>query len=90
MNCKQHDLAIVVRADAVPEVIGQIVQVLWPSMILCPYGPVWVVRFHRPKVFPCIFTNAGIISTDADCPDAWLRPVSGLPVRDDVPDEVAA
>ncbi|WP_454737614.1 hypothetical protein [Cupriavidus necator] len=90
MNCKQNDLAIVIRADAVPELIGQIVQVLHRSMIICPYGPVWVVRFQTPRVFPCIFTNAGIFSTDADCPDAWLKPISGLPVHDDVPDEVAA
>ncbi|MGH8789760.1 MAG: hypothetical protein ACREYA_32400 [Cupriavidus necator] len=90
MNCKQHDLAIVIRADAVPELIGQIVEVLHPSMMFCPYGPVWVVRFQKPEAFPCVFTGAGIISTDADCPDAWLKPITGLPVHDDVPDEVAA
>lgn len=90
MNCKPKDLAIVIRADAVPELIGQVVEVIRASVIGCPYGPVWVVRFQTPKFFPCMFTGACIITTDADCPDAWLKPISGLPIDDDVPDEVTA
>ncbi|SPK73695.1 conserved protein of unknown function [Cupriavidus taiwanensis] len=90
MNCKPNDLAIVTRADAVPELIGQIVKVLQASLNFCPYGPVWVVRFQAPKQFPCYFPGACLITTDADCPDAWLRPITGLPVHDDVPEEVTA
>ncbi|QUN28728.1 hypothetical protein KB879_01775 [Cupriavidus sp. KK10] len=90
MNCKPNDLAIVIRADAVPELIGQIVEVMHPSLPDSPYGFVWMVRFQTPKLFPGLFRGSVIVDTDANCPDAWLRPITGLPIHDDVPDEVTA
>ncbi|MBB2915885.1 hypothetical protein [Cupriavidus alkaliphilus] len=90
MNCKPNDLAIVIRADAVPELIGQIVKVLHPTWPDSPHGFVWMVRFQAPQVFPGWFSGTAIVDTDAHCPDAWLKPITGLPVHDDVPDEVTA
>nr|WP_116369402.1 hypothetical protein [Cupriavidus taiwanensis] len=61
MNCKPHDLAIVIRADAVPELIGQIVEVMHESLIDTPYGLIWLVRFQTPKVFPGLWPGSAIV-----------------------------
>ncbi|MNT97844.1 hypothetical protein D3C72_2402610 [compost metagenome] len=90
MNCKPGELAILVRADAAPYLIGRVVSVIEAAPDMPPYGPAWVVRFQSPTLVPRKKTYNSVMDTDADCPDAWLKPVSGIPTHDEQLDEVPA
>lgn len=87
MNCKLGDLAIVIRAPKAPENVGRIVKVA------AEFGEhkgyfCWTVTSDSPMT---VFVNrVPTLKTEGAIPDAWLRPVSGLPVTDDVEDEVTA
>ncbi|MBR8228071.1 hypothetical protein KDX05_07065 [Burkholderia vietnamiensis] len=91
MNCKPGDLAIIVQAF-LPENIGKIVEVLAPLGDDCGCGFRWLVKTLSPARtisvidFKTVFED----SEPAGIPDAWLRPVTGLPITDDVEDEVMA
>lgn len=90
MNCKPGDLAIVVRVDG-PEdrdVIGLIVEVLRP----CPPNeweevsePEWECRSRSPVRAQC--DGKRVFSSEFDVRDSWLRPLSGVPITDDIKDE---
>lgn len=80
MNVKQGDIAIVIQSYA-GKYVGIIVAVesYYGSQA---YGPTWLVTTDRTvrlsngqKAKP---------GTPFPCPDAWLRPVSGLPGEYDV------
>ena len=78
MNCKPGDIAIAINALN-PENVGLIVEVVsrYPSAAIeAWFGHCWIVRSARPV--PC--GTARISRTDGMSPDAWLRPVSGLPL----------
>ncbi|MBU9604438.1 hypothetical protein [Burkholderia multivorans] len=87
MNCKIGDLAIVIRAPGAPENIGRIVKVVGILGEVRGYF-CWDVACDSPVA---VFSS-GVKSmkTHGGIPDAWLRPVSGLPITDDVEDEVKA
>lgn len=87
MNCKPGDLAIVIRAPGAPENIGRVVKVIDALGEVRGYF-CWNVASDSPVA---VFNN-GVKSMKAQggIPDAWLRPVSGLPITDDVEDEVPA
>ena len=75
MNCKPGDLAIVISAKPFYiETLGRIVVVIEPSI----YSGEWVIEFvgNRPK---CIMPDSYV-----SCGDNSLRPVSGLPMQDEV------
>ena len=88
MNVEKHDLAIIVR-DPCPENIGRIVEVMGPGKVLLD-APAW---FCVAQGAPLTVINADSPSeTYLDCCgdvyDADLKPVSGLPITDDIKDEV--
>lgn len=88
MNCNPPCMAIVTYADYKPA-IGLVVEVLPESRIDLDGTHEWVVV--PPRAMGC-WDSAGneVVMEHIYCPDAWLRPVSGLPVTDDVSDEVPA
>jgi hypothetical protein len=82
MNCKPGDLAYTVGSP-LHEQNGMVVQVEYVS----PRGaPWWVVSFRGAVV-----TREGrTVHGRAQVRDENLRPISGVPVADDVTDEVTA
>lgn len=78
MNVKPGDLAIVVRTisgkhiGAIVTVEKSIPEFTFPDGV--NYGPLWEVRWSRKFEF-----FGGGFGHLAWVPDAWLRPVSGLP-----------
>ncbi|SAK65616.1 hypothetical protein AWB80_03088 [Caballeronia pedi] len=83
MNCKPGDLAMIVKAPTAPGHIGKIVEVLGDLEADPTYGPCWVCRTREP-----VSTIRSGFITDPHIPDDWLRPVSGLPLDNDLPAEV--
>ncbi|CAM8831148.1 hypothetical protein [Burkholderia pseudomallei] len=83
MNCKPGDLAIVTCGW--DEDLGVIVEVIR----LCPpcewenvAEPEWECKTRRP-----VRVKLGdklALSCEFDVKDSWLRPISGVPVTDDV------
>ncbi|WP_175740000.1 hypothetical protein [Burkholderia ambifaria] len=91
MNVQKGDLAIIVQA-LLPENIGKIVEVLDPLGDDCGMGFRWLVKTLLPgrTVSVIDFQTVFEDSSPAGIPDAWLKPVSGLPITDDIKDEVTA
>ncbi|WP_233343663.1 hypothetical protein [Burkholderia cepacia] len=88
MNCKPGDMAIVMRADAAPEAVGRLVKVL--SRCGDVNGrPSWTVRFQSVVVARNRFDGSLMMGSEAPCPDAWLMPVGGAPVTNDIAHEVS-
>jgi hypothetical protein len=97
MNCKIGNMAILIKGKGIS---GRIVEVI----DVCPrnshfrlpdggwHEPVdyeWIVRFQNPVEAPM---DHGRTRTTvyAPVPDRVLRPITGLPITDDVIDEVTA
>jgi hypothetical protein len=87
MNVKQGDLAICIKCRCI-ENVGSIVLVAEavPSKPLDD-GPMWLVE--TPRATYGIDLSTGIsypvpAGAKVRMPDAWLRPVSGLPDTDEV------
>ncbi|MBB6320564.1 hypothetical protein [Paraburkholderia tropica] len=95
MNCKPGDLAIVTYTRN-GELVGCVVEVLRGWGEFGELGYLWTIRMPRAlQLYVPTGADAkcGIpsrVSTDSQFPDAWLRPVSGLPVHDEQLDEVTA
>ncbi|MDE4918576.1 hypothetical protein ACUXAV_000675 [Cupriavidus metallidurans] len=94
MNCKPGDLAYIVSAspDTKGWNDGRVVEVLHVYIDHhVHFGRVWQVRSQTPLSIFDGFTGAPIgTMTEFQCPDDWLRPISGVPVHDDLHDEVPA
>ncbi|MBB0026806.1 hypothetical protein [Ralstonia pickettii] len=92
MNCKAGDLAIVVvPANWQTKTLdGRIVEVI---RFVPPRGPephwdqrpTWWCKFQRPW-----WQNGQGLVHECALLDSWLRPISGVPVHDEQPDEVTA
>lgn len=86
MNVKQGDLAIVIKSLN-GKAVGSIVRVA-SFFNHCPQnGPEWNVEVARKSTVKCRGTGRLIVlqpGGTAQCPDAWLRPISGLPDADEV------
>jgi hypothetical protein len=80
MNCKPGDLAYIVRS-ARPETVGVVVEVLEP--ITHRGTPMWRVRAVRP-----VKKMNGDFGYEGDIEDDRLRPISGVPVNDEVTDDI--
>lgn len=89
MNCKPGDLAFVVHQSKGAPNAGRVVEVV------AAHGYVrerfcWLVKSSsplngfRPGAAKCALVTKGII------PDAWLRPISGVPVGEVLREEVPA
>lgn len=90
MNCKPGDLAYIVRDDDTPSDIGKVVEILRicpPNEWLYPGAPEWECRSRTPLTG---FNARGRVSMDheLDIPDAWLRPIGGVPLNDETPIEI--
>lgn len=88
MNCKKGDLAIIVQSE-IPENIGRIVHIDGPYNPAADGAFRWLVRSagapfvgRDPGTDKLIQTNIGTIE------DYMLRPVSGLPVTDEVTHDI--
>jgi hypothetical protein len=96
MNCKQGEIAIVVRSKFVPDLLGRIVEVLHaaPSTgsFRLPNGQLhhpltdsrfcWVCKFQSPVFAP---SDTGPIKTHyAPVPDECLRPIRDQPGEDEM------
>ncbi|MBR8435225.1 hypothetical protein KDW37_31190 [Burkholderia cenocepacia] len=80
MNVKLGDLAVV-RGNPIESINGQIVEVVGPGSGHSNWGPGWLVK------------NAAILSAlgrPVFMPDSMLRRIGGVPVSDDISDEVTA
>ena len=86
MNCKPGDLAILISSD-IPENIGVVFEIVSLDLECSAYcgEPVWNVT--GPRETRCI---GGPASRDGFARDSNLRPISGIPMTDDVTDEVVA
>ncbi|WP_217589774.1 hypothetical protein [Burkholderia sp. GbtcB21] len=94
MNCKPGDLAIVI-ASGFPSNIGRIVEVLRPCPsceLIDPLVPEWECRMLSPMEGALWFEADGIdpIQDEIDIEDRQLRPVSGLPITEDIDTEILA
>lgn len=96
MNCKPGDLAIVINAFFCHENIGRIVEVVRravPGVDTTPDSThdSWMVRSDRPLARSAGKGSFRIApANEAPCADCNLRPVSGLPVDEEVKDELHA
>lgn len=104
MNCKPGQMAIIVGSLHTPENIGRIVDVVsvaydyeaFPmiggkTVLFAADGSevVWRVRSDMPLKWRA--GNGEVLEAcEIATGDRFLRPVSGLPVEDDVRDEVTA
>lgn len=91
MNCKPGDLAISICAS-LEENIGKIVTVGARALDHPTYGPMWSIDAYS-ILSGTRFMGGEITSVRGAlllCPDAWLRPITGLPITDDVTEEITA
>ncbi|WP_257803331.1 hypothetical protein [Burkholderia glumae] len=86
MNCKLGDLAVITQGLA----RDRIVEVVAPYGDYLNFGFCWFVRAPSPIPAMDVRTGLHVYVTSGWCLDAWLRPISGIPVTDDVEDEVTA
>lgn len=92
MNCKPGDLAIIIRA-ILSENIGRIVLVLRSSDIHPKLGFRWHIKPQSPMrtvVARDLMTTQPPSLDLVAMPDAWLKPVSGLPLDDEVTNQAEA
>ncbi|HDR8989766.1 TPA: hypothetical protein QDA93_002371 [Burkholderia vietnamiensis] len=93
MNVKVGDLAYVVHGKE----MGSVVEVIREWGLWGDFGFIWTVEFKH-DVRTCQswdgtesnLRETGLVKRVLQCPDSWLRPISGVPVTDDVEDEVTA
>lgn len=90
MNCKPGDLAYIVR-DPYPENVGRVVRVIGPAE-RPEDGPEWDCESCGAPLRVLDPARPWVLAVDVrfDCYDADLRPISGVPVHDEVCDEVMA
>lgn len=88
MNCKPGDLAYIVRSP-VPEALGAIVEVVERGRDIDGL-PAWHVRVSNRYVITDRRTGRQAYRNMVNTPDAWLRPITGVPLGVDVGDEVPA
>lgn len=88
MNCKPGDLAYMTASDF-PENVGRVVEVTNDGYA-CDGGWVWNVVSVVPLKGWIPGTERVSVSCTLEAFDDELRPISGVPVTDDVSDEVPA
>ncbi|KVE11182.1 hypothetical protein WI92_00655 [Burkholderia vietnamiensis] len=88
MNCKPGDLAYLTASDF-PENVGRVVEVTNDGYAGVG-GWVWAVVSTVPLKGWILDTWQVSVSRNLAVPDHDLRPINGVPVTDDVEDEVTA
>lgn len=97
MNCKPGDLAIIVRVGKLPENIGKIVEIIRPAVSGedfriegNPRCMAWMVRGYSPLARRTYEGKPLSAAFEIAAYDDSLLPITGLPITDDVTDEVTA
>ncbi|MDR6421312.1 hypothetical protein J2801_003600 [Paraburkholderia phenoliruptrix] len=85
MNCKPGDLAYL-SSDCVDE--GVIVEVLRAGLIVGVDSPTWHCKSRTPIY--CTMQRSGkeVWTTEICVEDRYLRPISGIPINDEVTDDI--
>ncbi|SEU36292.1 hypothetical protein SAMN03159335_05415 [Burkholderia cepacia] len=86
MNCKVGDMAVITRGGA----RDRIVEVKAPYGDYLHLGFCWYVEAPTPIPATDVVTFEPCEVKTGWIPDAWLRPINGVPMTDDVTDEVSA
>jgi hypothetical protein len=96
MNCKPGILAYIAHST-LPQNIGKVVEVIAADLSRLPgesiEAPRWVIKHRSPMHVVIRGTREIVIrapGTLMSAPDAWLRPISGVPVNDEVTEEITA
>ncbi|SKC78449.1 hypothetical protein SAMN05445504_2395 [Burkholderia sp. CF099] len=94
MNCKPGDLAFVVR-DEHSVNIGRVVRVVGPARYIgasSVFGPAWYCVTEGEPLLVMQFDDPSTTFwlDEADIFDQCLRPISGVPVNDEISHEVTA
>lgn len=87
MNCKAGDLAFIIASDF-PEEIGMVVEVLPDSIVDEELGFCWHIRAKRPVACWDLDAQKDVFNSEFCVPDSDLRPVTGLPVGDEVTEDL--
>lgn len=101
MNCQQGDIAKIIRSEAGNE--GRQVVVLHrigaaeANAILGPgfagygsLGPLWLIQPLQPlRQQNAQWQMVRLSMEKQPFPDAWLRPIRGEPIADDIPADIA-
>lgn len=100
MNCKPGDLAIIVKSNKIPSVVGRIVKVVAPvtrgRFEHAEVGWInldhdcWEIRFIGAIGVLPLLGGGSRDSWIAFAPDFALKPIGGMPVHEEQPDEVTA
>lgn len=86
MNCKPGDLAYQIYKGPA---CGRVYEVLSVNCDHPRFGRVWNVRATEP--LETFDSESGLSlgpKAHFECPDSWLRPISGVPVEDEVTDDI--
>lgn len=83
MNCNPGDLAYIVGGMRNPSPnIGCVVEVIRLEAIDAAIGPVWNCKSRQPLETVHGFRDKFHVR------DAWLRPIGGVPVEDEVTEDI--
>lgn len=95
MNCKIGDLAVVIGKGPIAGRIVEVFKACPQNVVFClpdgyPHEPVdyeWIVRLQNPAE---VNTTGGMTRRTvwAPAPDRKLRPVSGIPMEDEVTEDL--
>lgn len=87
LRCKHGDLAIIIdAASEFKDCVGRVVRILGMG----PDPATWIVAFAGTLPVSIAAYRVGRLTGDAYAPDRFLWPIRGVPVHDDVRDEVPA
>lgn len=84
MNCKAGDLAYIVDSSF-PENIGRVVEVIGAYGMFRDEGFCWNIRANLPLTGEGELDGTIMRLCEGFIPDACLRPISGVPLEDEVP-----
>ncbi|KUE88904.1 hypothetical protein ASL20_09790 [Cupriavidus necator] len=84
MRCKPGDLAFIAW-DPFPENIGRVVRVVAPTRCAT-----WSVRSECGPLRALALPSLTCTSSEGDCLDADLRLIGGVPVHEELPEELPA
>ena len=87
LRCKVGDLAYL-SSDCVDE--GVVVEVLRPVVRDTDQPPAWHCKSRTQLQCTLERSQKDVLSTNICVEDRYLRPISGVPVDEEVSDEVAA
>lgn len=86
MNCKPGDLAYIVHAPPnAAEALGAVVEVIQRGRDIDGM-PAWHVQVSDRFDISHRLTGRAAYMNRVNTPDAWLRPISGVPVQDEQSD----